>query len=690
MDLNAIHKYPLVRILIPLLGGIIFADFYNNPPILIGLLIAAELSLLVILYFLHLKNRLFQFRWAFGGLLMFFLFLLGATRVWIENPQPLQTGVSGIHLGTIRSEAQFKSDRQHYLVTLQDSLESKILLYLPADSLSNPSFRYGDVIAINGRVTTPSAPLFESDFNYARYLKHKSIAGVCFVQTNAVSKLSEADHTVEWWFNCQRKRIYQRYQSLGLSGNQLALVSALTLGIKDDFSLDLKQAYSSAGVSHVLALSGLHIGLLFFILMLCLKPLVRFLGLSQHWALLSTVVLLWLFALFVGASPSVIRSVLLFSLLGGAILFRRRGNSLNSLAFVAFSMLLFNPYWLFDIGFILSFSAVLSILLFYPLFASLLQPKTLVGRYLWGLIAVSLAAQLGTLPWILYYFESFPVYFLLANLLIIPLITILLYLLVGYVLLLWIPGLSAILTSLVLGLTAFINGAVTFIRNLPCSCVNDVCIYPSVLISIFVMLFAFYGLLKMHKPKFLFFFLSSILLLGTLFWFEVYRHYPDHSFKLITQGQQYFLECVQKGGKLSVVLPTKGSSMASIAEQNHRRWLYSEYTNPEVINSSVQTEELVYEDGVIFFDEVSVMLASESAKQKELIDSTNSFSLDYLILDKKSFNKLEVLLDNYKFSTILATFNLSIKQKKLLIEICQANNVDYIFLDRKAYVEFLP
>lgn len=690
MDLNFIHKYPLVRILIPLLGGIIFADTYDSSPISIGLFIAVELVLLLILLVLHLKNKSFRMRWLFGVVLAMFLFFMGLMRTQVEQPTKFTCESSTPHLATVVSSVEFKNGRYHLLVQLGDGLKDKIILYLPAESLDTPVFDRNDIIAFTGKLTSPDSPLFSFDFDYSRYLRHKSIAGTCFAETGSVKKLMAGGTSFAGWLYQQRQNIYERYISLGLKGDQLALVSALTLGLKEDLSGDLKGAYASAGVSHVLALSGLHIGLLFLILSLFFKLVARWFGFRDSLALVLTVILLWLFALFVGGNPSVVRSVLLYTLLGLSTLSLRRRVGLNSLAFVAFVMLLFNPFWLFDIGFILSFSAVLAILMFYPLVYSLLKPRYILTRYLWGLIVVSLAAQLGTLPWIIYYFESFPIYFLLANILVIPMITILLYFLVVYVAMLWIPYLAEFLTSLTRWLTSLINDIVMFVGNLPYAKLTDICLYPVELGLLFLLILAFYCLLKFSGARYLFLFLTSILILVGVHSVEYYHHFPEKSLKLIRDGQNYFVECVEKGGKLSLIVPQASTHAKQLVINNHRRWLRSHYHAPQVIDRVTVEGALVYQDGILLFDKASVMLGSESVKQKELKVSPNRFEVDYLILDKNSYNKLAVLLDNYKFSTILAVFNPSVDQKKLLMSICQANNMDYIFLDRKAYVEFLP
>lgn len=138
-------------------------------------------------------------------------------------------------------------------------------------------------------------------------------------------------------------------------------------------------------------------------------------------------VLLWGFAFFTGFSPSVVRSVTMLSVLAAADVFGRQTLSLNTLAIAAWMMLLVSPAWLFDIGYQLSFFAVASVLLIHRPLYRMLPVKGWVGKYVWGLMSVSVAAQLGTAPLVMFYFSRFPVYFLLANLVVIPLVTIILY-----------------------------------------------------------------------------------------------------------------------------------------------------------------------------------------------------------------------------------------------------------------------
>ena len=206
------------------------------------------------------------------------------------------------------------------------------------------------------------------------------------------------------------------YQKLGFDGDELAVLSALTVGDKDKLSDDIIETYSVSGASHVLALSGLHIGFLYILFWY----LFRLFWMRWRWLkpclLLVIVALLWGFAFITGLSSTVVRSVVMFSLLTLSSMQHERPLTLNTLAATAFLMLVCRPFWLFDLGFQLSFLAVMAIVIIQPKLYALWPVKHRLLRYLWGLVTVSVSAQLVTAPLILLCFSRFSTHFLLTNL----------------------------------------------------------------------------------------------------------------------------------------------------------------------------------------------------------------------------------------------------------------------------------
>lgn len=261
------------------------------------------------------------------------------------------------------------------------------------------------------------------------------------------------------FFLQQRERLSQRYRQQGLEGDAYAMVAAMTLGDRAAIDQRLRETYNVSGASHVLALSGLHMGIIYALLSL--------LTIGRRWRFLSQVIIvlsIWAFVFLVGLPTSAVRAASMLTLYALLSLGYRDRLSLNALAFTAIVMLLVDPYLLFDVGFQMSYLAVLSILVWTPVMNGWLGDEVLQRhrwlRWLWGLLTVSVAAQLGVAPLIAYYFGRFSTCFLLTNLVAIPGVTLILYL--SLATLLWAP-MAAPLTAVV----GIMNRCLETITRLP-------------------------------------------------------------------------------------------------------------------------------------------------------------------------------------------------------------------------------
>ncbi len=405
-------KYPFVRLLVPLIAGILCADFFS-----LSILPFAVLGIIAFLLSLFCYSKC---PLAFGILSHLFLFALGSVMLSVQ---------------TCQCEHTWSDQRRGYVGILQDLPvekpksyqlqvkvdEQAVLLYVSKDSLLRSAHR-GDTVLFHARINAPDRTPVEGRFNYGRYLMHKGVTGTAYAGRGHWQCLpgNSADHTLRIKSLLLRDRLLQRYALLGFRDDELAVLSALTLGDKRGLQDEIRETYSVTGASHVLALSGLHTGILYAILvfLLSLIPL----GRAGVWVRgLLVVALLWAFAYFVGLSPSVIRSVTMFSILALGACFQCRSLSLNTLALSAWVMLVIHPFYLFDVGFQMSYLAVAAILLLQPVLSRLWQPTSRPLRWLWGSVTVSTAAQIGVAPLIVLYFSRFSVWFLLTNLLVIPL-----------------------------------------------------------------------------------------------------------------------------------------------------------------------------------------------------------------------------------------------------------------------------
>ncbi len=255
------------------------------------------------------------------------------------------------------------------------------------------------------------------------------------------------------FFLKQREKLLERYRQQGLEDDAYALVAAMTLGDKTAIDKDLRHTYNISGAAHVLALSGLHMGIIYAAL-----TLLTFGRRRRIVTQALIVIALWAFVFLVGMPASAVRAAAMLSLYALLTLGYREKASINALAFTALVMLSISPYTLFDVGFQMSFLAVLSILVWTPVLndwvSPTLQRRWPPLRWAWGLTAVTLAAQLGVVPLIAYYFGRISTYFLLSSFVAIPAVTVIVWLALATLL---IPGLTPVLTAVTNGLNACLD-----------------------------------------------------------------------------------------------------------------------------------------------------------------------------------------------------------------------------------------
>ncbi len=321
--------------------------------------------------------------------------------------------------------------------------------------------------------------------------------GVLVIEMN-MQKAGEGEASrierTQQYFLHQRSLLLERLETAGLSDDRYAVVAAMALGDRSALTKELKETYSKTGASHVLALSGLHLGIIY--------ALLSMLVVGRRWQMITqvaTVLSIWAFVFLTGMSASVVRSAIMLTVYALLALGHRQKMSVNTLAFTAIVMLLVTPKALFDVGFQMSFMAVFSILLFVPLFYRPFSAEYLMTHravsWLWGIVAVSVAAQIGVAPLIAYYFGRFSCYFLLTNFIVIPAATLILYLALGTLL---IPSLGVVLASMV----GLLNTTLLYIATIPGATIEG--LHPSVglTVAIYGVLLATYYLLWLTVSNF--------------------------------------------------------------------------------------------------------------------------------------------------------------------------------------------
>ncbi len=294
-----------------------------------------------------------------------------------------------------------------------------------------------------------------------------------------------------------REEVEKKMKDLHFEDQDYAVISAMALGDKTALDKETKDSYAIAGASHVLAISGLHIGIIFQLFLLILGGKRR----SLVTIILSTTAI-WAYVIFIGMPNSAVRSATMISIYSFALLSRRHPVSLNTLAFAYVMMLFFSPQSLYDISFQMSFLAVLSILLFYPLLNDLFHPRHLFCRRIWQLSCVSAAAQIGTMPLIVYYFGRISCYSLLTNLVAIPAATLILYLSALILILYPISFLSFLasisdtlihyISRILISITQFANTFFHLVSMLPGASIEGASINLSQLYLLYIVIFSGY------------------------------------------------------------------------------------------------------------------------------------------------------------------------------------------------------
>lgn len=323
------------------------------------------------------------------------------------------------------SNAQERTKTSRYEAEVEGG--GKVLLYLQRDSMPMPVM--GDVLLVETQVHRGGK---SGKFDYGLYLRRQGNVGTCWALRRNWQLIGhEDDMDLKGLAKRCQYFLYQQYQKMGIEGQELGIISALTLGYREDLDKDVQRAFSASGAMHVLAVSGLHTGIVWGIVMWILtlgglyKPLWE--DKFRRWLLnISTIVLIWAYAFLTGLCPSVMRSALMLTFWALSSLLEQQTSRWNPLLAAAVVILIVNPLALWSVSFQLSFAAVAGIMLFGSSMQQAVVPKGRVWQSVSRLLIVSLAAQLGTMPLTLHYFGQTSNYFALTNLIVVPMAGILL------------------------------------------------------------------------------------------------------------------------------------------------------------------------------------------------------------------------------------------------------------------------
>ena len=645
------YQNPLLKLAIPLMAGIV-VGWVSGADAVYALALSALALVAVLLGSLRHAPK-----WLFGVGITVLMFSIG---LYTEHRQ-------GVEKAPRWSEGKYDCQAQLLEVpavrgtnvkvlaelSLNDTVsrgrkEGLVYLYFPR-SVETELLAAGDVIAFESYVSSPKNQGNPEEFDIESHYYIKNISGTAFVPEGKWRLLSVERKTIQMHALELRAKAIGLYKRLGFEDEALALLSALTLGEKRDFPEDLKENYSAAGASHILALSGLHLGILYMLLAFLLPAAGRrfVLRLLREAMILAVV---WGFAFVSGLSPSVVRAAILFTLISFGRLLDHELSPVNSLSFAAIVMLLFSPHLLFDVSFQLSFAAVMSILMLAPhlqQFLGVYKHGVLYG-YFMNLLILSVAAQIGTLPFVWYHFGVFPMYFLLTNLLVVPLAFVLMLLAVAVLLLSPILLLSKLAAFPLGWVVGFMNWVVKSVAALPGAsfALPPLGVFGIVCLTLLIVLLL-YSLIQ-KRWWLLVYSVATAIVLATVYFF-VNRPQDEGDYMVIYNNYKNPLLHVVFGGGENYLVSTVPQLDAEYEYVSKPFVKSKALASPVWVEWSYNDSLLRYDEGIFEFNGLTVRLLDNPC----WCENEKTEPVDILVLCRGFLGRISDLVEVYPASCVV-------------------------------------
>lgn len=553
-------------------------------------------------------------------------------------------------------------------------LEATILIYQPkADSLR--LLRLGDQIIVKGVAQPIAPPANPHAFDQQRYWANQQVYHQHYLRAEQWHLIKQVSpNPVTQAISQMQRQSKEQLVRAVVDPQARGIALALVLGVKDQLADQVREAYSRAGAMHVLAVSGLHIGIVYGVVAFLLSFLQRTRrGRLLH--ALACVATLWLFALVTGGSVSVMRAATMFTCVIVAQASQRRANIFNTLALSAFLLLLINPYYLLSVGFQLSYLAVLGIVYLQPRIYRLLECRFWLADKLWALTAVSIAAQLATLPISLYYFHQFPTYFWLANIVVIPAAFIILSLglltiFVGTLVPALLPIVGKVLETVISGVNTLIYG----LEYLPLSYVDRLHVDITQVLVLYGALFA--AALLFHYRRF-FYLLATCGCLITFAALRVSHHWSQQQQQTITFYQvnkQSHVDFTR--GPINYHWGAWNESAAYQIEPNHIQAGFA--------TTFLDTATLTHHP-LPLIRRGNVTLAVWQGKRLAFVDgpletrknAVQTVPVDYLIVSHNAVHQLQALHAHFSYELLIIDSSNSQRRAQQLSEQADAQSVRY-------------
>lgn len=645
---------PVLRLVVPLMAGIIAGEWGYNCFSGLGLtFIVAATSCIALMFFLRRNatavSVILTLGMAFIGCELAVSTRDSLHTAWPERPQTCRITV----LDSPKSTAKTLQLTGSINGGIFSGKKVRLSLIKKDDT---PDLLPGDALIFHSRIVTPKASGNPGDFDRGTWLRRQGVAGeaFCFAKNWERSEISPSHLPLTVLALRLRASLIARYAK-EFKGRDLGILSAMTLGDRRGIDEETRRLFSETGVSHVLALSGLHLSILFSIYNLLVMKRLRIRWLKTVMSLVG-VAGIWAFAFMAGLPLSLLRAAGMFSCMQLLMCLHRRTVSVNNLALSALLILLFSPMSLFDVGFQLSCLSVLAILLFVnriPVPRFIIRYRLL--RWCWGLLSVSFVAQIATAPLVAFYFNQLPTYGLLANFLAVPLAYGILFLSFFF---LAIPPLQSIIAMPLGWMLSIMDGGLSWVSSLPFSVVR---LYPTefatVISYIFIISLSAYAVSR--RATWLY--LSSLFLIaGTSIEFLLDRRNEAKDmivfYNLRSTPAIHFIDSPEKS---YLWMPDTVQAERTMAYVRRTFWNKKGITQPTLLSANEANADIFCTGRATLFNKRKVVLLTENLPYRTSQSNGNRLDVDYLVIARDFKQGLSRVLKTYSPKTLILDSSLS-------------------------------
>jgi len=633
---------PILKLAVGLSLGIAFATELN-----IGWYYWILLSPFALIFMLWgFRSLRYSQRWIFGAGALLLFYSLGATYTGLRKLDVVEVAPVDATFITLRVDdnpikTRYGCRWTSVVVAAPPSLTRLVGTKAVAYSRDSLVPTFASILRARAKVSSIDPPKNPYEFSFKEYYARQGIYSSVFIPKGGMLEIGRAkvgDHLRLAYF-LQRYTL-QTFERFGFKGDELGVILALMIGDKQFLDGDLKTMYANVGAMHILAVSGMHVALYYMVLVWLL-----FFMRGRWGRVIQNVIILlalWIFTFVAGFSPSIVRATVMFTFILVGKTINRSYNIYNLVAASFTTLLIYNPFYLYDVGFLLSYAAVISILLFYPFFKRW-APYPTILRWGYDLVAVSLAAQILTLPLILYYFHQFPLIFLLTNIILIPLTTVIIY---GGLLLLaiswWSWGAHYLALALV-WLLKLTNRSVWFIEHIPGAVLSSLYIERWQMLLLFVsfMLVVVFALYR--KATLILLSLTLMLCVGTgSAYFKVKERKPLMVVYAVRGGTAFLLSDSERSYCLCDSV--RDGYSYKFMDQSLLKWgrLASSEVRFFNLTDSVSEHPITYYRGWCSFMGKTIYISARPIAKKRT--TGGEIDVDYLIVCRKTRGKPEELL----------------------------------------------